>query len=410
MPTTGTITTNFIDESGADLGLQLIEKSYILDVYPYLNPVMITPLLYGVGENSAGELGDNTVVNKSNAIQTIAFGANWKQVFASASNLSGHSSSYGIKNDGTLWSWGNNTSGQLGDGTITHRSSPVQVIGTATTWSQVASNRSSAAGVKLDGTLWCWGSNTGSSSGALGDGTTVSKSSPVQTIAFGSTWKQCSVGANHTAAIKTDGTLWSWGFNAYGQLGDGTITHRSSPVQTTAFGTTWKQVSCGYKHTTAIKQDGTVWSWGLNTNGQLGDGTITHRSSPVQTTAFGTTWKIVSSSGLHTVAIKTDGTFWSWGQNANGQLGDGTLTHRSSPVQTTAFGINWKLCSGGYKTTAAIKTDGTLWSWGFNAYGQLGDGTITHRSSPVQTTAFGINWKQVSTGGLHTLMIQDANF
>jgi alpha-tubulin suppressor-like RCC1 family protein len=183
-----------------------------------------------------------------------------------------------------------------------------------------------------------WGNNY---SGRLGDNSTTPRSSPVQTISGGTNWKQVSGGGNYTAAIKTDGTLWNWGRNAYGQLGINDISDRSSPVQTISGGTNWKQISGGY-HTAAIKTDGTLWVWGFNNSGQLGTNDMTHRSSPVQTVSGGTNWKQVSGGGYHTAAIKTDGTLWNWGRNANGQLGDNSITHRSSPVQTIAGGTNWK--------------------------------------------------------------------
>jgi rubredoxin len=259
------------------------------------------------------------------------------------------------------------------------------------------------------GNLWSWGSNAG---GQLGDNTLVSKSSPVQTIAWGSNWKQVSCGyssSGATAAIKTDGTLWTWGYNVYGELGDNTLVRKSSPIQTVAFGTNWKQVSSFRESMAAIKTDGTLWLWGDNSYGQLGDNTIVRKSSPVQTIAFGTNWSQVDVGWLNTAAIKTDGTLWIWGDNSNGQLGDNTIVRKSSPVQTIAGGTNWKQvsCSKNRLFTAAIKTDGTLWTWGQNSYGQLGDNTITRRSSPVQTIAGGTNWKQISVGSTHTAAIKN---
>ena len=199
------------------------------------------------------------------------------------------------------------------------------------------------------------------------------------------------------SAIKTDGTLWVWGLNTDGQLGDTTRTHRSSPIQTIAGGTTWKQVSLGAASVATIKTDGTLWTWGTNSTGILGDGTVTSRSSPVQTIAGDTTWKEVNNGGTNNIAIKTDGTLWVWGWNDQGQLNDGTLIHRSSPVQTVAGGTNWKKAVIGNKRyVMALKTDGTLWTWGQNDFGQLGDDTKTKRSSPIQTIAGGTNWKFVS--------------
>ena len=201
--------------------------------------------------------------------------------------------------------------------------------------------------------------------------------------------------------------LWTWGDDAQGQIGDNTTINRSSPVQTIAGGTNWKQVAGGGVHTAAIKTDGTLWTWGHNNQGQLGDNTIIQKSSPVQTISGGTNWKLVAGGYYHTTAIKTDGTLWTWGHNNQGQLGDNTIIHRSSPVQTVAGGTNWKLVACSYMHTAAIKTDGTLWTWGYNPQGQLGDNTIIYRSSPVQTVAAGTNWKLVAGGAYHTAAIRD---
>jgi len=258
-------------------------------------------------------------------------------------------------------------------------------------------------------TLFTWGK--GSTYGGLGDNTILDKSNPAQTITGGINWKQVAGGYNHTAAIKTDGTLWCWGYNVtYGQLGDNTIVHRSSPVQTVAFGKNWKQVSCGDRYTASIKTDGTLWCWGYNIYGQLGDNTVVNKSSPVQTVAFGNNWKQVSCGVVNTASIKTDGTLWAWGYNLDGGLGDNTTTNKTSPVQTISYGTNWKqvLYIQG-KTNAAIKTDGTLWTWGDNFYGQIGDNTVTSRSSPVQTSAYGNNWKQVSCGYYHTVAVTNGD-
>jgi alpha-tubulin suppressor-like RCC1 family protein len=353
--------------------------------------------LWLCGYNRWGQLGNNTTISKSSPIQTIAGGTNWKQVACGYKHLAA------IKTDGTLWAWGLNSSGQLGDNTTADKFSPVQTITGGTNWKQVTGGYHTAA-IKTDGTLWTWGYNY---YGQLGDSTAVTKSSPVQTIAGGTNWKQVAGGEMHTAAIKTDGTLWAWGLNSSGQLGDNTTVSKSSPVQTIAGGTNWKQVAAGYSHTTAIKTDGTLWNWGRNNNGQLGDSTTTSKSSPVQTIAGGTDWKQVACGYYHTTAIKTDGTLWTWGNNNNGQLGDSTLgILKSSPVQTIAGGTNWKQVAAGYNHTTAIKTDGTLWTWGNNNNGQLGDSTISHRSSPIQTIAGGTNWKQVAGGGIHTAALQ----
>ena len=250
--------------------------------------------------------------------------------------------------------------------------------------------------------------------GQLGDNSVESKSSPVQTITGGTNWSKVSCAGSNTAAIKTDGTLWTWGMNYTGTLGDNTTVHKSSPVQTISGGTDWSQVACGIDgHTAAIKTDGTLWMWGNNFNGKLGDNTTVDRSSPVQTITGGTNWKQVSCGHSHTAAVKTDGTLWLWGRNNSsfaGILGDSSVINRSSPVQTISRGSTWKQVACGSYHTAAIKIDGTLWTWGDALQGQLGNNSSTRRSSPVQTIMRGTTWKQVSCGAAYTAAIADGNY
>ena len=383
-------TTRFTGSDGIDLGNKLITKEYLMTVYPQIAANMITPELWTWGTGTSGQLGNNTATNRTTPVTTFAGGTNWKQV------AGGFSHTAAIKTDGTLWTWGYNTNGQLGDNAVISRSTPVTTFAGGTNWKQVSGGENHTAAIKTDGTLWTWGFN---GYGQIGDNTATNRSTPVTTFAGGTNWKQVACGNNHTAAIKTDGTLWTWGGNSFGRLGDNTAVNRSTPVTTFAGGTNWKQVSCGGNHTAAIKTDGTLWIWGNNASGQLGDNTATNRSTPVTTFAGGTNWKQVAGGDNHTAAIKTDGTLWTWGFNGYGQIGDNTATNRTTPVTTFAGGTNWKQVAGGRRYTAAIKTDGTLWTWGRGTEGQLGDNTITNRSIPVTTFAGGTNWKQVTSGG-----------
>jgi alpha-tubulin suppressor-like RCC1 family protein len=352
--------------------------------------------LWGWGGREIGQLGDNkTCVNKSgnsceasSPVQTISGGTNWKSVSHTRCVVAA------IKSDGTLWTWGSNSCGALGDNTSLVRSSPVQTISGGTNWKKVSTLIGffpSVFATKTDGTLWTWGSN---SCGELGNNSTINASSPVQTIAGGSNWKEIAGGA----AIKTDGTLWTWGDNASGRLGDNTTIRKSSPVQTIAGGSNWKQVSAESSRIAAIKTDGTLWIWGPNAEGTLGDNTITCKSSPVQTISGGTNWRCVYISGIISGAIKTDGTLWMWGRNCNGGLGNNSTIDASSPVQTIAGGTNWRLISLGLNASAGVKTDGTLWTWGNNGNGRLGDNTTISKSSPVQTIAGGTTWLTAAAG------------
>ena len=344
--------------------------------------------LWTWGLNSSGQLGSNTVVDRSSPVQVGAL-TTWAQVSV------GGKSTAAVKSDGTLWAWGYNKDGAIGDNTTVSRSSPVQ-IGALTTWTQVSAGNNFTAAIKTDKTLWTWGNN--SPYGPLGQNDITNRSSPVQVGAL-TNWSQVSAGNTHTAAVKTDGTLWTWGRNNRGQLGDGTITDKSSPIQVGAL-TTWSQVSAGVngantQSTAAVKTDGTLWAWGINSNGQLGDGTVIARSSPVQVGAL-TTWSQVSTGSRSAAAVKTDGTLWAWGYNNAGQLGTTNVISRSSPVQVGAL-TNWLQVSAGSYSAAAVKTNGTLWAWGGNDSGQLGTTNVISRSSPVQVGAL-TNWSQVSAG------------
>lgn len=351
--------------------------------------------LWVCGRNFNGELGDNTTTHRSSPVQTIGAATNWTSVG------SGTNTAFGIKSDGSLWTWGIGLDGVLGNNSNTHRSSPVQTVSTGTNWQQCAMGAFHAAAIKTDGTLWTWGFNqtTVNGQGALGVpfGSPSARSSPGQTTASGSNWRSVACAAVAVAAIKTDGTLWLWGTNLFGHLGDNTIIHRSSAVQTVAGGNNWKQVAGGQEQFGAIKTDGTLWMWGNATTGALGDGTQIHRSSPVQTIATGTDWRQITVGSFYVAAIKNNGTLWTWGNNSNGQLGDSTRIHRSSPIQTVSGGTNWKTVGAAAETTYTIKTDGSLWAWGRNDNGDIGLPDILTRSSPVQTQFRGTNWKQIGS-------------
>jgi len=304
-----------------------------------------------------------------------------------------------------LYAWGYNAAGALGDGTTVTRSSPVQ-IGSSTDWEYVSSGVAHSQAIKTNGTLWGWGNG---GDGRFGQNSTISASSPVQIGAL-TNWAQTSSGSLHTNAVKTDNTLWSWGYNAAGQLGIGTVFTRSSPVQVGAL-TDWLRVSAGEKFCLAVKTDGTLWSWGDNVFGQLGDITASvvggqNRSSPVQVGAL-TNWSQVGAGRYHSLAVKTDGTLWAWGGNDDGELGIGVTSsaeRRSSPVQVGAL-TNWAQPTGGFYFSLATTTDGELYSWGRASLGRLGHNDVVDRSSPVQVGAL-TNWSQVSGGNAHTVAIK----
>lgn len=379
--------------------------------------------LWVCGYNAYGSLGDGSTINKSSPIQIGNYN-NWGNVFAGSTSFAIPSptrtfdlqqdlgqryvskdylldvypniaSATGARTSPGLWAWGQGVYSALGNGTTIQYSSPVQ-IGSLTNWKQVSVNITNSAAIKTDGTLWTWGGNN---YGQLGNGGTLSGiagySSPIQ-IGSLTNWKQVVAGYS-MGAIKTDGTLWTWGWNTVGQLGIGNRTDTYTPIQVGLL-TNWKQVSCGSSGGTfyAIKTNGTLWAWGDGYLGRLGNGlglNTTAYSSPIQIGSL-TNWSQVSGGGGHAAAVKTDGTLWTWGFDAYGQLGNGTAINYSSPIQVGLL-TNWKQVSAGEGTTAAIKTDGTLWIWGRGGLGTMGNGTRTNYSSPIQVGLL-TNWKQVS--------------
>jgi alpha-tubulin suppressor-like RCC1 family protein len=353
--------------------------------------------LFMWGFNTNGQLGLNDTVNRSSPIQVGADG-DWAYVAAHSDHT------LGVKMDGTLWSWGRNNIGQLGHDDVINRSSPVQV-GALADWAGVVLGVEHTAAVKTNGTLWTWGNG---SFGRLGQGDAINRSVPTQ-VGLLEDWASAAASGNHTMAVKTDGTLWAvGGFNSEGTLGLGDTAQRASPEQVGAL-TDWASVNMGGFHVAAIKTDGTLWTWGRGDEGQCGDGTVTDRSSPVQVGGVegDTDWIAVSCGDAHTMAIKTNGTLWAWGGNSgvgggvpnNGSLGLGDIINRSSPVQVGLLN-DWESVSAGAYHTLALKTDGTIWAWGDNnvlSAGQLGDGTLTNRSSPIQVGTE-IEWSNVDSG------------
>jgi len=335
----------------------------------------------GGGSSSAGSLDYGTIFSGENA-------------FAGADE-----SSAIIRSDGALFTVGHNQDGQLGQGDNTNRHS-LRRVGSETNWTKIHANknrRASAAfrdfyiAIKSNGTLWSWGRND---FGQLGLGDTTNRTSPVQ---VGSdTWTMISLGDAHALGIKSNGTLWAWGANG-GRLGDGTETLRNAPVQIGS-DNNWSKIAAGSTHGLAIKSNGTLWGWGDNTSGKNGTGAS--RLSPIQI-GSDTNWVDVDCGFNHSVARKSNGTLWSWGQGANGALGQVNTTDRSSPTQIGSD-TDWSKIFCTDFCSFAIKTNGKLWGWGYNDYYMLGDGTTTQRNAPVLISD-DTDWSQVHGGRYHTL-------
>ena len=309
----------------------------------------------------------------------------------------GYFHSFALKDDGTLWGWGYNGYGQVGDSTTANKYTPVQ-IGADDDWLAIRGGDFHTLGIKEDGALWTWGHNT---YGQLGDSTTTNRTTPIR-IAAGSYWQDISAGSYHSLAIKDDGTLWAWGYNANGQLGSGTETDAHSPVQVSS-DTDWIKISAGGFHSLALKEDGTLWATGYNTHGQIGNGTTTTTFTWEQVGADND-WADISAGGYHTLAVKKDGSLWGWGLNIYYELGDNTRTTRYLPTRIGADS-NWRSVVGGSFHSVALKKDDSIWAWGFNAHGQVGDSTSSNKMIPTRIGA-DTNWQSITAGAYHTLAMK----
>ena len=283
----------------------------------------------------------------------------------------------GIKNDGTLWSWGDNTYGEIGDGTTNQRNIPTPVT-PPYNWIALSAGALHSLGITSDGKLWAWGDN---SYGELGNSTATVQKTPVQ-IGTDSNWIAVAAGYGFSLGITADGKLWAWGYNNFGQLGDGTTNNQSNPEEI-GNDSNWVSIAAGNYHSLGITSDGKLWAWGNNGYGQLGNGTTTQAKTPTQVEGTDSNWMSISGGYYFSLGITSDGKLWAWGYNSFGQLGIGSLTSQSYPTQA-GTASNWVSVSAGNLHTLGITSDGKLWAWGYNNYGQLGDGTTNNQSSPEQ--------------------------
>jgi alpha-tubulin suppressor-like RCC1 family protein/predicted GH43/DUF377 family glycosyl hydrolase len=303
-----------------------------------------------------------------------------------------------VKNDGTLWAWGENSHGELGVGDSVSRTIPTQV-GAETNWSKVAVGSGYSIGLKNNGTLWAWGDNL---EGQLGLGSSVTGTNAPTRVGTRTDWTSIGAGGHsHTVARTSGGAMYAWGDNSVGQLGLGDTTTRFDPIQV-GTDNTWTSVSCGYDHTIATKVDGTLWSWGSNSTGQLGLGDTTMRTAPVKIVTD-TGWSSVAGGYGHTVATKNDGSLWGWGANTEGQLGLGSLPVTTTPALISNTG--WSNIAIGYNHTTAQKSDGTIWAWGANADGQLGLGDIISRTEPTLVVT-DTDWAKIYPGWNHSIGVR----
>ncbi len=317
--------------------------------------------LWAWGSNSYGQIGDGKL-ETAKCLKPVKVTSNVVSVAA------GLYHSLAIKNDGSLWAWGQNNNGQLGDGTLDNRNKPVKIMDGV---KQVAAGDYHTVVLKTDGSVWTWGYN---SKGQIGDDTYVTKNSPVKIM---DGVKQIGAGCNYTFAIENNGTLWGWGQNTEGQFGDGTRLNRRAPRQ---IRDGVKTVAGGEYHTLFQMNDESIYASGRNTSGQLGDGS---KAQTLTAKKIMNGAKMIATGRAHSLAIDNSSVLYAWGLNDEGQIGDGSKSDKTEP---TRIMTSVKQMAASDYNTIAMKNDGTVWVWGWNRSGQLGDGTTASSTKPIEVT------------------------
>jgi len=295
--------------------------------------------------------------------------------------------------------WGYNYNGQLGDGTTTDRHTPVNVSGLASGVSAIAVGWLHTCALTSGGGVKCWGWNY---RGQLGDGTTTDRHTLVNVSGLASGVSAIAAGDSHTCALTAGGGVKCWGNNVTGQLGDGTTTTRLTPVNVNGLASGVSAIATGGNHTCARTAGGGVKCWGWNYRGQLGDGTTTDRLTPVNVNGLASGVSAITAGGQHTCARTAGGGVKCWGYNSSGQLGDGTITDRLTPVGVSGLASGASAITAGARYTCAQTAGGGVKCWGNNYYGQLGDGTTTDRLTSVNVSGLASGVSAITAGDWHS--------
>ena len=341
-----------------------------------------------LGPGACSKLGDGTQISRSLPIQVR--GPNNAGFLTSVTAImGGEHTNYALKSDGTVWAWGGNFTGQLGNGNYTNTVTPVQVSGLVSV-TMLGGRGYHNLAVEVDGSVWAWGWNK---FGELGHDTSASpcpfglfgtcSNVPLQVLGITNPLTVTG-GGFFSLALMPDHTLMGWGDNNAGELGDGTTVSRAAPVHVNGVLSNVLNVSAGWKHAIALTSGHTAWTWGENGEGEIGIGisSTTGITVPFQVSGLGVV-TAVSAGDRFTAILKSDGTVWTWGYNAFGQLGDGTYINRPSPVQVQGLSHVVSVAARDYHVLV-MKDDGTVWAWGSGGYGELGDNVFADSTHPVQ--------------------------
>jgi alpha-tubulin suppressor-like RCC1 family protein len=344
------------------------------------------------GYNSSSQLGNGDNANSNIPVDVSGL----------ASGVSAVSASYAhtcaLLTGGGMMCWGWNGGGQLGDGTTTDRSTPVEVIGLEESATAIATGGGHTCALLTVGGMKCWGSNW---AGALGDGTTINRSTPVDVSGMAGNVTAITAGGGHTCALLSEGVMYCWGENSAGEIGDGTMLYRAIPVDVISLAGGLIEIKAGWVYTCALLSGGGVKCWGENESGQLGDGTTTGRSKPVDVFGLDSDVIEITAGWAHTCARLSGGGVKCWGGNMFGQLGDGTTEDRPAPVDVIGLESDVSAISAGIYHTCALLTSGGVQCWGSNSGGALGDGTYDNHLTPVDVSGLASGVTAITTGGGH---------
>jgi alpha-tubulin suppressor-like RCC1 family protein len=345
------------------------------------------------GTNASGELGDGTTTERPTPTLVSRLGSDVASIVAGGNHVCT------VTTGGAARCSGFNAYGQLGDGTTTTRLVPTPVIGLGSGVTAIAVGSSHTCALTTGGAVRCWGYNT---YGQLGDGTTINRSTPTQVGGLESGVLAIAAGYGHTCAVTTSGAVECWGYNVNGQLGDGTTTNRPTPTLVSGFSSGVPPIAAGYFHTCAVTAAGGVVCWGSNSTGQLGDGTYNNRSTPTPVFGLASGVATVAAASYHTCAVTSAGGAKCWGYNSSGQLGDGTTTERTKPTPVSGLASGVSSISAASNHSCAVTTGGGALCWGGNGSGQLGDGTHESRLTPTPVSGLASGTAAIAAGNSYT--------
>lgn len=329
------------------------------------------------GDNSSGQLGDGTTTPRLTAVGVRGLSSDVAAIVA------GGNHSCALTNGGAVKCWGSNYYGELGDGTTVKQVTPVDVVGMSSGIEAIAAGRYHTCALTAAGGVKCWGSNY---YGQLGDGTKTDRDTPTDVVGLPSGAVAIAANEAHSCALMAGGGVKCWGLNVYGELGDGTTTDRTTPVDVVGLSAAASAIAVGTGHTCALTSGGGVSCWGFNYYGQLGDGTTTARHTPVEVVGLSSGVQAIAAGYAHTCAITVGGGARCWGMGW--RLGAGTTTPQSVPVDVAGLDSGMSAIATSTDHSCALTAVGGLKCWGLNAYGQLGDGTRELRLIPVDVISF----------------------